>query len=98
MSFYTLAHMIAPKAPMDQRLRLSPEFRVVVPDQAESAFKERSPFSKRSTSFERGIRLNTISHLIGLLTLVRGKERANQAETGYAIKHGGPPGFSIPIP
>jgi len=95
MSFYTLAQMIAPKAPMDQRLRLSPEFLVVVPDQAESAFKERSPFSK---TFERGIRLNTISHLIGLLALVRGKERANQAETGYAIKHGGPPGVSIPIP
>lgn len=26
MFFYTLAQMIAPKAPMDQRLRLSPEF------------------------------------------------------------------------
>jgi len=37
--------MIAPKAPMDQRLRLSPEFLVVVPDQAESAFKERSHLS-----------------------------------------------------
>ena len=34
--------MIAPKAPMDQRLRLSPEFLVVVPDQAESAFKVRT--------------------------------------------------------
>lgn len=45
MSFYTLAQMIAPKAPMDQRLRLSPEFIVVVPDQADSAFKERSFFS-----------------------------------------------------
>lgn len=30
---------------MDQRLRLSPEFIVVVPDQADSAFKERSFFS-----------------------------------------------------
>lgn len=52
MSFYTLAQMIAPKAPMDQRLRLSPEFIVVVPDQAESAFKERSFFS---TIVSRGL-------------------------------------------